>query len=90
VLQGVAQCFEKTDNGKLTERLLIEPISANQLECMSKGAANLDYECSACPFASSVPAKIINNKFSLYTIAVRSANVLRKDNCCWCRGQNLL
>lgn len=35
---GLAHCFEKTDDGKLTDRFIIEPISANSLECMANGA----------------------------------------------------
>ena len=31
-LQGLAHCFEKDDNGKLADRFVIEPISANSLE----------------------------------------------------------
>ena len=34
---GLAHCFEQTDDGKLTARFIIEPISANALECMSNG-----------------------------------------------------
>ena len=32
VLQGLAHCFEKDDNGKLADSFVIEPISANSLE----------------------------------------------------------
>lgn len=35
---GLAHCFEKNDDGKLVDRLVIEPISANSLEAMSHGA----------------------------------------------------
>jgi hypothetical protein len=35
---GLAHCFEKGDDGKLVDRLVIEPISANSLEAMSHGA----------------------------------------------------
>ena len=31
-MQGLAHCFEKDDNGKLADRFVIEPISANSLE----------------------------------------------------------
>jgi hypothetical protein len=31
-LQGLAHCFEKDENGKLTDRYVIEPISASSLE----------------------------------------------------------
>jgi phosphatidylinositol glycan class S len=37
-VQGVAHCFEKTDEGKVVDRFVIEPISANSLECMATGA----------------------------------------------------
>ena len=36
-LQGLAHCFEKTDDGKLADRFVIEPITANSLECMANG-----------------------------------------------------
>lgn len=35
---GLAHCFEKNEDGKLVDRLVIEPISANSLEAMSHGA----------------------------------------------------
>ena len=35
--QGLAHCFEKNDDGKLSEVFVIEPISANSLECMAAG-----------------------------------------------------
>jgi len=35
---GLAHCFEKNDEGKLQDRLIIEPLSANSLEAMSVGA----------------------------------------------------
>ncbi len=35
--QGLAHCFEKGDDGKLTDRFVIEPITANSLECMANG-----------------------------------------------------
>ncbi|GAB4820506.1 hypothetical protein N2152v2_007552 [Parachlorella kessleri] len=35
---GLAHCFEKGDDGKLTDRFVIEPITANSLECMANGA----------------------------------------------------
>lgn len=34
----LAHCFEKNDEGKLQDRLVIEPLSANSLEAMSVGA----------------------------------------------------
>ncbi|KAL6775756.1 hypothetical protein ACKKBG_A18370 [Auxenochlorella protothecoides x Auxenochlorella symbiontica] len=34
---GLAHCFEKTDDGKLVDRYIIEPLSANSLECMANG-----------------------------------------------------
>ncbi len=37
-LQGLAHCFEKDDNGKLADRFVIEPISANSLEVRGFGA----------------------------------------------------
>lgn len=38
VCLGLAHCFEKSDEGKLTPRMVIEPISACSLECMATGA----------------------------------------------------
>jgi len=35
---GLAHCFSKGDDGKLTDRFVIEPISANQIEAMANGA----------------------------------------------------
>lgn len=35
---GLAHCFSKSDDGKLTDRFVIEPISANQIEAMANGA----------------------------------------------------
>lgn len=35
---GLAHCFERLDDGKLLDRFVIEPITANSLECMSNGA----------------------------------------------------
>jgi len=36
--QGLSVCYEKRDNGRLAERLMIEPLSASSLECMAAGA----------------------------------------------------
>jgi hypothetical protein len=35
---GLAACFERDDGGKLSERMVVEPISASSLECMANGA----------------------------------------------------
>jgi len=35
--QGLAHCFEKRDDGKLQDKFVIEPITANSLECMAAG-----------------------------------------------------
>ncbi|DBB17199.1 TPA: hypothetical protein ACH3X3_014262 [Trebouxia sp. C0006] len=35
---GLAHCFEKKDDGKLQDKFVIEPITANSLECMAAGA----------------------------------------------------
>lgn len=43
--QGLAHCFEKGDDGKLVDRFVIEPITANSLECMANGAPRL----GGCP-----------------------------------------
>jgi hypothetical protein len=34
---GLAHCYEKDDNGKVRDVIVIEPISANSLECMANG-----------------------------------------------------
>ena len=39
LLQGLAHCFEKTEDGKLAPRMVIEPISASSLECMATGGS---------------------------------------------------
>ncbi|KAK9817521.1 hypothetical protein WJX74_005799 [Apatococcus lobatus] len=36
---GVAHCFEKTNEGRLTDRFVIEPINASSLESMVAGAS---------------------------------------------------
>lgn len=38
VTLGLAHCFERSEDGKLIDRFVIEPITANSLECMSNGA----------------------------------------------------
>ena len=44
--QGLGHCFEKTDEGKLKDKFVIEPITANSLECM---AAGMLVASSICP-----------------------------------------
>ena len=36
--QGLAHCYVKGDDGRLADRYVIEPITANSLECMANGA----------------------------------------------------
>ena len=36
--QGLANCFEKSEDGKLTPCLVVEPVSANTLESLAAGA----------------------------------------------------
>ena len=45
--QGLAHCFEKKDDGKLQDKFVIEPITANSLECMAAGAflCYLAFQC---------------------------------------------
>lgn len=43
--QGLAHCFEKEDGGKLSDRWLIEPITANALECMANGTRCFPAPC---------------------------------------------
>jgi hypothetical protein len=56
VLQGLCHCYVK-DEGKLADKFIIEPITANSLECMAKGerlgrgeAASMD-DCIVHPAA---------------------------------------
>ena len=35
--QGLAHCFVKNEDGKLADQFVIEPITANSLECMAVG-----------------------------------------------------
>eukprot|EP00803_Ostreobium_quekettii_P011565 evm.model.scf_130EXC.8 EVM.evm.TU.scf_130EXC.8 scf_130EXC:112879-114990(+) len=35
---GLSHCFEKTEEGKLDDKFVIEPIGASSLECMANGA----------------------------------------------------
>ena len=37
ISQGLAHCFEKAEHGKLKDKFVIEPITANSLECMAAG-----------------------------------------------------
>ena len=45
--QGLAHCFEKSDEGKLVDRMVIEPVSANSLECMAAGGKTSFVEVAA-------------------------------------------
>jgi hypothetical protein len=38
MLQGLAHCFVKNDEGRLSDFMVIEPISSASLECMATGA----------------------------------------------------
>ena len=41
-MQGLAHCFERgEDGGKLQDVFVIEPVSANSLECMVAGERRL-------------------------------------------------
>lgn len=47
LLQGLAHCYEKGDDGHVVDRFLIEPVSANSLESMVAGAKTcFKYVCS--------------------------------------------
>lgn len=46
--QGVSVCFEKGD-GRLKERLVIEPLSASSLECMAAGGVILHQHATYLP-----------------------------------------
>lgn len=46
-IQGLAHCFEKSDEGKLVDRMVIEPVSANSLECMAAGGKTSFVEVAA-------------------------------------------
>ena len=45
--QGLAHCFEKSEEGKLVDRMVIEPVSANSLECMAAGGKTSFVEVAA-------------------------------------------
>ena len=45
--QGLGHCFEKTDEGKLKDKFVIEPITANSLECMAAGMLVASRICPA-------------------------------------------
>ena len=47
LFQGLAHCFEKSDEGKLVDRMVIEPVSANSLECMAAGGKTSFVEVAA-------------------------------------------
>ncbi|EIE20162.1 hypothetical protein COCSUDRAFT_34056 [Coccomyxa subellipsoidea C-169] len=51
---GLAHCFEKDDNGKLVDRFVIEPISANSLECMATGAKTCFKEVKSVTFGDAM------------------------------------
>ncbi len=46
--QGLAHCFEKDDNGKLKDVMVIEPLAANSLEGMMAGAIRGFAKLSLC------------------------------------------
>jgi hypothetical protein len=35
--QGLSHCFEKNDDGKLQDLMLVEPVNAPAMECMAVG-----------------------------------------------------
>ncbi len=35
--QGLSHCYAKNEDGKLVDQYVIEPITANSLECMANG-----------------------------------------------------
>ena len=57
-VQGLAHCFERSDDGKLHDVFVIEPMSANSLECMVAGACCHRTRVRSCasqlvPFAAA-------------------------------------
>ena len=47
LFQGLGHCFEKTEEGKLKDKFVIEPITANSLECMAAGMLVASNTCPA-------------------------------------------
>lgn len=58
---GLAHCFEKGDDGKLQNCFVIEPISANALECMATGART----CFKHVFSLTLEEALTRNKAAL-------------------------
>ena len=58
---GLAHCFEKNDDGKLRDCYVIEPISANALECMANGART----CFKHVFSMTLEDALTRNKAAL-------------------------
>lgn len=58
---GLAHCFEKGDDGKLQDCFVIEPISANSLECMGTGART----CFKHVFSLTLEEALSRNKAAL-------------------------
>jgi hypothetical protein len=58
---GLAHCFEKGDDGKLQDCFVIEPISANSLECMATGART----CFKHVFSLTLEEALARNKAAL-------------------------
>lgn len=44
--QGLAHCYAKNDSGKLADQYIIEPITANSLECMANGVPPAPAACA--------------------------------------------
>jgi hypothetical protein len=61
LLQGLSHCFEKNAKGKLTDRYMIEPITANSLECMANGAKT----CFMAVYGTTLGEALLKDKAAL-------------------------
>lgn len=70
--QGLAHCFERDEGGRLTDVMVIEPVSANSLECMVAGT--LDCPQPNGNIAISPAGFIYTPQASRATSAVRTSS----------------
>ncbi|KAL3143485.1 hypothetical protein ABBQ38_002292 [Trebouxia sp. C0009 RCD-2024] len=63
---GLGHCFEKTEEGKLKDKFVIEPITANSLECMAAGGKTCFKHVTSLTFeqAMSKDRSILPETFS--------------------------
>ncbi|KAJ9505058.1 hypothetical protein QJQ45_021403, partial [Haematococcus lacustris] len=68
--KGLAHCFEKSDEGKLVDRMVIEPLSASSMECLATGAqtsfkvvAGVTLGTALARDLSQLPAELQSGRF---------------------------